>query len=167
MVLSAALTLAAFTCPGQAAAAGFDQKEALRGLSGLTVVVENLHPEMVRLGLTKEMVQEHVEKKLRKVGIKVFKNPKPPAMSTLYLNIISLFNRPKTFLVYNINLMLFEYAYLKRDVGSVGDLKEVRAVNWYKATIGYAGPPSIQGISKKVDELVGQFIADYLSVNRN
>ncbi len=144
-----------------------DQKDGLRGLTGVHVIVENLHPDMERLGLTRKVVQETVEQRLRRMKIKVLGKPKPPALSTLHI-VVKTFNiKPRGILVYGINLMLMEYAYLKREVGSVGDLREVRAINWFQGSVGYVGPPSSKDILKKMEELVDIFISDYLAVNRS
>jgi hypothetical protein len=109
------------------------------------------NPEMERLGLTKKVVQATVEQRLRRMKIKVLGKPKPPALSTLYI-VVKTFNvKPRGILVYGINVMLMEYAYLKREVGSVGDLREVRAINWFKGTVGYVGPPSpLRKFSRKL-----------------
>lgn len=144
-----------------------DQKDGLRGLKGVHVVVENLRPEVERLGLTKKVVQATVEQRLRRMKIKVLGKPKPPALSTLYIVVKTFDVKPRGILVYGINLMLMEYAYLKREVGSVGDLREVRAINWFKGSVGYVGPPSAIGVLKKVEELVDLFISDYLAVNQD
>jgi hypothetical protein len=144
-----------------------DQKDGLRGLTGVHVIVEDLHPEMERLGLTKKMVQAAVEQRLRRMKIKVLGKPKPPALSTLNI-VVKTFNvKPKGILVYGINVMLLEFAYLKREVGSVGDLREIRAVNWFKGTVGYMGPPSPKDLLKKIEDIVDMFISDYLAVNQN
>jgi hypothetical protein len=144
-----------------------DQKDGLRGLTGVHVVVEDLRPEVERLGLTKKVVQRTVEQRLRRMKIKVLGKPKPPALSTLHIVVKTFDVKSKGILVYGINLMLMEYAYLKREVGSVGDLREVRAINWFKGSVGYVGPPSATGVLKKVEELVDLFISNYLAVNRS
>jgi hypothetical protein len=145
----------------------FDQKEVLRGLKGVKVVVENIPPDIERLGLTKKDVQSDVELQLRKVGIKVFPNFQLPSMTALYVNVHALNpSQARQIVVYSINIMLMENSYLKRDVGTVGDLKEVRAANWIKGTVGLIGTPNIRDIRKKVEEQVRLFISDYLSVNQ-
>lgn len=144
-----------------------DQKQGLRGLTGVNVFVESLHPEAERLGLTRQTVKKTVEKRLRRMGIKVLGQPKPPAMSTFHVVLNTFYLKPKGLLVYGINLMLVEYAYLKREIGSVGDLREVRAINWHKGTVGYVSPPSPTEILKKLEGMVDLFISDYLAVNQN
>ena len=87
-------------------------------------------------------------------------------MTALYVNIKVL--NPATarnVVVYSINTMLFENSYLKRDVGSVGDLKEVRAADWTKAMVGILPTANIRDIRKKLDEELSKFIADYFAMN--
>jgi hypothetical protein len=147
--------------------AAYDQKEVLRGLKGLKVVVENIPPDIERLGLTKKDIQSDVEMKLRKAGIKVWPDFKPPSMTALYVNVHALNpSQAKAIVVYSINIMVYENSYLKRDVGTVGDLKEVRAANWVKATVGFIGTQNIRDIRKKVEEQVDNFISDHQAVNR-
>jgi hypothetical protein len=145
----------------------FDQKEVLRGLKGVKVVVERIDPAVERLGLTQSQIQRNVEAQIRKVGIRVLNYYKPPAMTALYVNVHSLIPaQAKSVVVYSINVMVFENAYLKRDVGSVGDLKEVRAADWNNAMVGLVDIPHINNIYKKVELQVDKFISDYLAVNR-
>lgn len=145
----------------------YDQKEALRGLKGVKVIVEYLNPVMEKLGLEKAQVNTEVEKRLKQLGVKVYKRAKPPAMSTLYVVINGVPVKSKGMLVYSISLMLVEWAYLKRGVGAVGDLQEVHAINWYKGRLGYIPSGSIKILMKPVQELVEKFISDYLAVNQN
>jgi hypothetical protein len=145
----------------------YDQRESLRGLKALKVVIESIPLEIERLGLTRKDIQSDVETKLRKAGIKVLPAYKPPSMTTLYVNVHTLIpSQAKTIVVYSINIMLFENAYLKRDAGTVGDLKEVRAADWMKATVGLIGVTNVSQIRKKVEEQVNKFISDYLAMNQ-
>jgi hypothetical protein len=155
-------------CLAQPALAfNYDQREVLRGLKGLKVVTETIPTEIERLGLTRKDIQSDVETKLRKAGIKVLPAYKPPSMTTLYVNVHTLIpSQARTVVVYSINLMLFENAYLKREAGTVGDLKEVRAADWIKATVGLIGVGNVSQIRKKVEEQVNKFISDYLAMNQ-
>ena len=87
-------------------------------------------------------------------------------MTSLYVN-IHVLNPPgaKTVIVYSINIMLFETAYLKRGVGTVGDLKEVRAADWVTGTVGLVGVNRIGDIRNRVDLQLDKFISDYLAAN--
>jgi hypothetical protein len=145
----------------------YDQKEALRGLKGVKVTVEYLNPMIERLGLSKTQVKTEVEKQLKKLGVHVFNEAKPPAMSTLYVVVNGLQTKSKATLIYSISVNLVEWAYLKRGIGLVGDLQEVHAINWYKGNIGYMPSDSIKMLMKPLQQLVDKFILDYLAVNQS
>jgi len=135
-------------------------------LKGVKVVIENIPPDIERLGLTKKDLQSDVEAKLRQAGIKVFPDFKPPSMTALYVNVHTLIpTQARTVVVYSIDVMLFENSYLKRDVGTVGDLKEVRAADWVIAMVGLIGASNVRDIRKKVDAEVDKFISDYKKMN--
>jgi len=145
----------------------YDQKEALRGLKGVQVSVNYLNPWIERIGLSKTQVETEVEKRLKQLGVKVVKQAKPPAMSTLYVNINGVPVKSKGIFIYSISLALSEWAYLKRGVGTVGDLQEVRAINWFKGNLGYIKIGSTKILMQPVQELVDKFISDYLAVNQS
>jgi len=144
----------------------YDQTKALRGLQGVKVTVKYFNPEMERLLLPRSELEKDTEKKFKKLGVPVFKDPKPPAMSTLFVNIHTIDVGSKGVLVYFVSVSLMEYAYLKRDVGSVGDLMEVQAINWYDAKVGIIGIRSAKEILKIEDKLIHNFIYDYLAANK-
>jgi hypothetical protein len=145
----------------------YDQKENLRGLKAVKVVVEPISSDIERLGLTKNQIQSNVETQIRRAGIKVVNIYQPPAMTALYINVRAIIpTQAKSIIVYGINVMVFEYTYLKRDIGSVGDLREVRAADWLNGTVGFTGVRNIRDIYKKLELQVDQFISDYLAVNQ-
>jgi len=165
IVIAAALVIVCLGLPSSSRA--FDQKEVLRGLKGIKVIVETITPDIERIGLTKNQIQRNVESQIRKVGIKVLNTYKPPAMTALYVNVHAINpSQARSIVVYSINIMVFENTYLKRDVGTVGDLREVRAADWFKGTVGFTGIRNINEIYKKVELQVDQFISDYLAVNQ-
>jgi hypothetical protein len=117
--------------------------------------------------LNANQIQSNVENQVRKVGIKILKAYQPPAMTALYINVHSLIPyQAKTIVVYSINVMVYENVYLKRGVVTVGDLKEVRAADWVKATVGLLGANHVNDIYKKVELQVDKFISDYLAMNQ-
>jgi hypothetical protein len=145
----------------------YDQREVLRGLKGIKVIVEPINPDVQRFGLNTNQIQSNVENQIRKVGIKILKASQPPAMTALYINVYTLIPyQAKTIVVYSINVMVFENVYLKRGIGTVGDLKEVRAADWLKASVGLLGVSHVNDIYKKVELQVDKFISDYLAMNQ-
>ncbi len=57
---------------GTAQATSLDERESLRGLPGVAVVIENISPDVQAVGLTEEAVQTDVELILQSSGIRVF-----------------------------------------------------------------------------------------------
>jgi hypothetical protein len=66
---------------------------------------------------------------------------------------------------HHIGVNLVEWVFLKREIGSVGDLMEVQATDWYNGKVGFVGTSSVKIILKNLEELVDKFSYDYLSVN--
>jgi hypothetical protein len=88
-------------------------------------------------------------------------------MTALYVNVHAINPyQSRSIVVYSVNVMLFENAYLQRGVGNVGDLKEVRAADWVNGMVGFVGISRINDIYKKVELQVDKFISDYLAVNQ-
>jgi hypothetical protein len=143
----------------------FEQKKALRGLKGVTVVVSYIPPEIERLGLKRNMIQANVETKLKKLGIKVYKKLKSPTTPILLVRINAIYVKSKSIISYHIGVNLVEWVFLKREIGSVGDLMEVQATDWYNGKVGFVGTSSVKIILKNLEELVDKFSYDYLSVN--
>lgn len=151
-------------CPAPSFA--YDQKKALGGLKGVKVTVQYLNPQIDRLLMPRSALEKDIWRKLKKLGVPVLKAPKPPAMSTLFVNINTIDVNSKGIIIYSVSVVLMEWAYLKREVGSVGDLMEVRSINWYEGEVGSVGLRSAKDILKIVDKLVHNFIYDYLAANR-
>lgn len=143
----------------------YDQKQALRGLKGVKVKVKYCNPELERLLLPRSEFEAAIERKLKKLSVPVFKQARPPALSTLSVTINTFRARSKRIIIYSVSVSLMEWAYLKRDIGSVGDLMEVRAINWFEGKVGFVGPRSVKDLLEEIDTLLQNFIYDYLGAN--
>src|SRR6185503_215890 len=79
---------------GKAQAAGDPQeRESLRGLSGLGVVIGEINPDAQADGLSQEAIRTAVELILRSSGIQVLTQPellKPPVRPYLYVQITTI-----------------------------------------------------------------------------
>jgi len=67
-----------------------DQKDTLKGLQGVHVLVESLNPEVEKYDLTKQQLQTDVELRLRQNSIKVLSEEEllsTPGKSYLYVNV--------------------------------------------------------------------------------
>jgi hypothetical protein len=145
------------------------EREALCGLKGLYVVVENVQPQVERLGLSKNEILKDVELRLQTAGVKIMaKNVEKyskkdiyetPGMSTLYINV----NTSPTLdlpprLAFSIRVELKEIVTVARGFFAVG-------VIWDTSALGVVETNNINKIQKQVDDLVTKFIDDYLAVN--
>jgi len=137
-----------------------DQR-ALRGLKGVSVLVEGMNPQAERLGPTKAQIQTDVELRLRKAGVRVLtkkEGDETPGMPWLYVNVNTLFLQKIPLVVYNISVVLNEMVTLARGFEHVGSI-------WSTGFTGAVGVSNIGAIRKDVGDQVDKFINDYLAVN--
>ncbi|MGA9754851.1 MAG: hypothetical protein WBV23_06880 [Desulfobaccales bacterium] len=139
-----------------------DEQKALVGLKGVHVLVENLKPEIERLGLIRDQIQTDVEMRLRKAGARVLTEKESqgtPGMPYLYVNVNAVTKPGSTFCAYSIKVQL------KKKVAIESGFK-IPGVVWH--TTGYAGTCKITNITQirnLVGDQVDQFINDYLAAN--
>lgn len=132
------------------------QRETLKGLKGIAVLVEDLTPDAERDGITKSQLQTDVELRLRQSGILVTQT----ASEYLYVNVNALKSRETTGYVYSVQLDFMQPVAILRtgqrasagtwDVGTVGLVPVARAS---------------QVVRETVRDRVDEFINAYLSVN--
>ncbi len=141
-----------------------EQKETLRGIEGVGVLVEHLEPGIKQLGLTRKILQTDVELKLRLAGVKVlsleesFKTLRG-AILYLYINTIPI--RSDVIFIYNASLHLKQFVNLrtKEDTSTY-------AVTWAESSTGYAGKEVIKEVLRRITkDKVDMFLNDYLAVN--
>jgi hypothetical protein len=92
-------------------AARASANRALRGLRTVGVLIENLPPELAKLGLTREALQSKVELGLRRMGLKVI--PEAKATTYLYLQMQG-FDLESGLVVYSARLEVHDVATLAR-----------------------------------------------------
>jgi len=143
-----------------------DEVKSLRGLRGVSVVIEDLPSSAKKAGLTKSQLQIDVEVELRKAGIPVLTKDKrwtAPGMPYLYVNVNStaLSGVLKGSYAFNVVVTLDQVV----DLG-LNRSKGIYAATWDKMKVGGGGKNNIK---KKVREIVrdyvNEFINDYLTVN--
>jgi hypothetical protein len=111
-------------------------KETLRGLPGVAVVIEPLHPNAEQDGLTQRLLQDDVERRLRAAGVRVLTQEEwrnAPGSPYLYVNAAALkksyglyayaievrVNQLVT-LIRNHQIQEFAETWETREVGTVG-----------------------------------------------
>ncbi|MFC1692113.1 hypothetical protein ACFL1R_01245 [Candidatus Latescibacterota bacterium] len=140
-----------------------DQKNVLKDLKGVEVLVEDLKPDIEKDGLSKSSIQTDVELKLRMAGIKVLTEEewlKEPGTPYLYVSVNSFKKEEEVSYSINIALELNETVCLVRDL-----TMSCNAVTWSTSYIGKVGKLKVNEIRDGVKDRVDIFINDYLAVN--
>jgi hypothetical protein len=142
-------------------------RETLRGLGGIQVVIEHLKPNAERAGLTRKQVQTDVELRLRKAGIRVLTEQErlaTPGMPYLYININSSQGQAPLadVVAFSVSIALQQNALLVRNTA----ITAMGASTWSRQFLVGVHRESVRQIRDYVGDLVDAFINDYLSVNR-
>jgi len=133
------------------------RKKSLIGMPGIYVVVEDLGPELKGV-VTRIDLRKRVELQLLTAGIRVIKKleaAKLPGEPYLYLNIAALPLGPKRYAC-RIDLEVHQL------VALVHHSATGHASTWEQGVVTTGG---VQTIYDNVDELVFDFICDYLAMN--
>jgi len=137
-------------------------RETLRGLKAIKVVVEGSTPDLEHQGLTRQQLQSDIEEQLRKAGINVDRN----ANEFLGLEIIS--GRLKEGPVNVVNVMTVAFNLGVYQVVTLNRDEEIESVaeTWSTQGMQSSSPKMSARISRDtVGKLVDQFIKAYVEVN--
>ncbi len=142
-------------------AASQAQRESLRGLDGVYVLVEDLNDDTKRAGLTVAQIKTDVELKLRKVGIRITTKEErltEEGSPHLYVNVNVVGSQQ--YYAYNISISLKQSVYLQ------WNFLLIRVPTWTTGGAGKASSRSIREDARKnLGDFVDRFINDYLAVN--
>jgi len=137
-------------------------KETLRGLPGVTVVVEPLQDSAEQDGLTRHLLQDEVEHQLQAAGIRVLTQDewrRTPGSPYLYVSVSAL-KKSNGLYAYSIEVCLNQLVTLLRNQ----NIQEF-AETWETREVGAVGKNQLVSVQKSVAAHVNIFIRDYLSVN--
>ena len=137
-------------------------KETLRGLPGVTVVVEPLQDSAEQDGLTRRQLQDEVEHQLREAGIHLLTQDewrRTPGSPYLYVSVSAL-KKSNGLYAYSIEVCLNQLVTLLRNQ----NIQEF-AETWETREVGAVGKNQLVSVQKSVATHVNLFIRDYLSVN--
>jgi hypothetical protein len=143
-----------------------DQKESLKGLQGLGILVEPLDPEIEKAGVSREHLKQEVELKLRQAGIRVLtekERVEAPGKPYLYINLNAYSWREEVIYGYSLKIDFNQLILLDRDkkIGSFG-------TTWYSGSAGMIGANKLKTFIKtELVDTLDKFITDYLAVNPN
>ncbi|MGB8991811.1 MAG: hypothetical protein WCD80_07130 [Desulfobaccales bacterium] len=148
-----------FLLPAISHSAEYHQKEALKGLKGVEVVVEDLKPEAEHMGLSTAQIKTDVELRLRKAGIKVLtfaESAFTPGMPYLHVTVTEM--NSLSLIVFSLEVDLKERVTLDRGFKVPGKI-------WSTSSVGAVGINKIREIRVFIGDDVDKFINDYLAAN--
>ena len=133
------------------------RKKSLVGMQGIYVAVEDLGPELKGV-MTRSALRKRVEMQLLTAGIRLIKKidaAKLPGEPYLYVNVAALPFGPKRYAC-RIDLEVHQLVALVHRSASG------HASTWEQGVVTIG---TVNDIYDKVDELVFDFICDYLAMN--
>jgi len=139
-----------------------DARESLKGLPGVTVLIEGIKEDAQADGLSTEAVRTAVELTLRSSGIRILTASEgiatPPA-PLLYVNIGTV-KSPEGHYAYDVTVQLSQHvALLRRQT-------IIRGITWQSAgVVGMTPRSQIQKVITTVEREVKVFANDFLTVN--
>jgi len=149
--------------PVQAEESIAPERESLKGVVGVDIVVEPLNIEIERLGLETLKLQQDIRLRLQQAGVRVLTEHERLATSTaamLVVRVDALHDRIGRYF-YCFDLLLTQRVRLKGR-----DSPDVSAVTWSKSGgIALIADDNVRHIQDQVLRRVDQFIKDYLAVN--
>ncbi len=160
--ISAILLIALFLVPDISLGASKAKIETLRGLKGMSVIVEGLQPGIKQYGLTKHQIQTDVELKLRMAGIKVLNEKE--RLSTLgfpylYVNLNTSQIQKMEIVAFSVSVELQQFVELIRNN------RTLSSNTWSAISVGSTGTLNLSFIRNHIKDKVDIFINDWLSVN--
>jgi hypothetical protein len=135
-------------------------RSRLKGIDTVNIVIEGMSDSVVReLGINKENIRTAVEIRIRKAGIKV-NEKKFDAWFYVNVGITSPINRLYGFAV---SVKVKEFVSLTRDPKII-----FQSTTWEKEIFGISGELKVkEGVKVNVEELVDEYILDYLKAKQN
>lgn len=147
-----------------AEATGVLERESLRGLSGVFVVVEELGPDSKRSGLSVEVIRIVVERILRASGIQVLTDEEGrTGLSAAILEINATPVKSEKVSVYGVNItgVVIQQVFLRN-----GSEMTIPAITWGKSHTAVMNSKSVKAqVMGNVESITKEFANDFLSVN--
>ena len=162
-LLTASIALGASPPPATERAHEVDERQSLRGLNGVEVLVEPFDSDIEQLGLSTDKIQQDIRQRLEKAGVKVLTERErlaTPTAAVLIVRVDTLHDRIGRYF-YSTDLLLAQRVKLETH-----DAPEVTAVTWKKlGVVSTIADDNLKHLEDQVLRKVDQFIKDYLAVN--
>jgi hypothetical protein len=136
------------------------QRESLRNLKRLSVVIEHLSPHVEEKGLTRDHLSQLVRHRLHEEGIEVLpKEEIYPGVPYLYVN-VNVMNTNVGLNVFATQVVLKQRMILPRE-----PFVEMHAPTWEIAGVGTVGTNNLTAIAESICKLIDRFSHEYQVVN--
>jgi hypothetical protein len=139
------------------------ERESLRGVTGVEVLVDPLDVEIEQRGLKTDALEKDVRQRLHKAGVNVLterERLRNLTSAMLVITVDALHDRIGRYF-YSIHLSIKQRVQLEGR-----ETSELSAVTWMKlGSIGTVADDNVKHIETKVLQKVDEFIKDYLAVN--
>ncbi len=139
------------------------QRDTLRGLRGVHVLVEKLEADVEHHGLTAAALQADTEEQLRQAGIEVLAEEQrltTPGTPYLYVNVNVSMGEETPLAAVSVDIALKQSVVLTRDPVLV-----CLAPTWRTGTTGRVGYARLADLRGAVKDLVAEFVDDYRAAN--
>jgi|GEM_PF-847683 len=140
-----------------------EPRQTLCGLKGVMVFIEDIDSDVEKHGLTKSLLKDQVESKLRQADIPVLTANEAfnmPGRPYLYLNLTT----------HDTGVELYSYSIrieLNQDVSMIRDPSiQASATTWIANVVGIVGAQNLPAVTEDVTQLTNQFVRDYLAANQ-
>ena len=150
------VTIVIFLLPFPSSAQLLDQRETLRGINAIDVVVEDLIEASSGTGVTVENIKTDVEVKLRSAGILIIRD----SFKHLYVN-VNIMKISESQYAYTTDIEFRQFAQLINR----NNKKTSIVTTWETGGMGIVGSARTRGIREAVGDYVDIFINDFLTVN--
>ena len=142
------------------------QRDALAGLQGVYVLVEDFKTDAEKYGLNSEMFKIDVELRLRQCGVKVLSDAEVVSAANhprLCINLLPHINEKVGIVSVKVSVELNEYVVLMRNTSTVAN-----AITWKSTTLSIYRLNRLDMLMKVMEgvrDLVDRFINSYLAAN--
>ncbi len=154
IVILMALACLHLTALPTAASSSEEERESLRGLPGVRVVIEHLHAEAKADGLSEDSIRSAVELILRSSGIRILDGGGLPY---LYVEVLTIKSRAG-FHAFVIQVELKQLVSLVDQPEWSG-----HAATWEQIVVGHVGTHDIRKIISYIEPMVKEFANDFLA----
>jgi len=140
-----------------------EPQDTLCGLKGVMVFIEDIDLDVENHGLTKNLLKNKVEARLREADIPVLTVGEAyniPGKPYLYLN-LTTHNTGFDLYSYSVRIEFNQDVFLMREPSI-----KTSATTWIANVVGTVGARNLPAVTEDVTELTNKFIHDYLAANQ-